>query len=438
VNHWHHKTLLSVALLGIMSTPCVRANPTAEGKPLNIEVISREIYEKSPAVGTGVNVMTFYTRKSGGELLELRTLQQKSDLLEIARERRSLDNGRSWQDEKASSLQEKRPNGRLRRWFFPGYVDPKTGLLLRLRIEGVLPTDHPLDGAKHYLAYYTVSQDGGRTNVVDQQVIQDGTEYSATHPIAGVWTGKNALQIGAYTCLPITLDDGTILVPFQAFPLGPDGEYSNLGGGYTYTDVVVLRGRWKADKSLAWEPSQRVLGDPQKSTRGMIEPTLAQLKDGRVMMVMRGSNDRKPQLPGYKWISFSSDQGRTWSTPVPWTYDDGSNFFSPSSCSLLHRHPSGKLLWFGNLAAHNPRGNSPRHPLVVGEVDESSGLLVKNSVVPIIERGPNDTNDVQYSNFYVRQDRETGDMVLHLSPLRAGNHRDMTADAMIYRLRLRP
>jgi len=173
----------------------------------------------------------------------------------------------------------------------------------------------------------------------------------------------------------------------------------------------------------------------------MIEPTIAQLKDGRILMVLRGSNQNKPELPGYKWAAYSSDGGRSWTAPVPWTYTDGSNFYSPSACSLLYRHPSGKLLWFGNISPRNPDGNAPRHPLVVGEVDEKTGLLIKDAVVPIIERGPNDTDEVKYSNFYVRQERKTGDMILHLSPLGEGkriDHQDMTANAMMYRIRLEP
>jgi hypothetical protein len=439
MNPFRRATLLVVVAFCVINISCTQADPVTGGKALNVEVTSRAIYEGSPENGAGVSVTTFYTQKTGDELLELRVLQRKSDLSESARERRSLDNGRTWQDEKVIALQEAQPTGHLRRYLFPGYVDPATGRLVSLRMEGVLPTDSPLEGMKCWLLYYTVSEDGGRTNLVDKQVVQDGAEYSAIHPLPGVWNGKNAIQIGATTCVPLTLKDGTILVPCQSSPVGPDGEYFNPGGGLTYTDALVLRGRWKGDKSIAWEASQRVVGDPQRSTRGMIEPTLAQLADGRVMMVMRGSNDGRPQLPGYKWVAFSSDEGRTWSTPAPWTYDDGTNFFSPSACSLLYRHPNGKLLWFGNIVPRNPKGNTPRHPLVVGEVDETTGLLRRASVTSIVERGEDDSDAVKYSNFYVRQDRASGEIVLHLSPLNAGRHthpQDMTANAMVYRLKL--
>src|SRR5258708_3965037 len=76
----------------------------------------------------------------------------------------------------------------------------------------------------------------------------------------------------------------------------------------------------------------------------MDEPTLAQLADGRLMMVMRGSNDRNPELPAYKWVSWSADGGVRWTTPRPWTYQggqDGQAFFSPSACSQQEQQQRG-------------------------------------------------------------------------------------------------
>src|SRR5690606_29493346 len=112
-------------------------------------------------------------------------------------------------------------------------------------------------------------------------------------------------------------------------------------------------------------------------------PTIARLGDGRLLMVMRGSNDTWPPqelgdperyLPGYKWHSLSDDGGRTWSTPAPWTDTNGRNFYSPSSCSQLVPHSSGRLFWFGNVTPRNPIGNGPRYPMAMAEVDTKSGL----------------------------------------------------------------
>ena len=72
-------------------------------------------------------------------------------------------------------------------------------------------------------------------------------------------------------------------------------------------------------------------------------------------MVLRGSNDRRPELPSWRWIAFSSDGGRRWTPPEPWTYDQGEAFFSPSACSQLLRHSSGRLFWLGNINGESPR-----------------------------------------------------------------------------------
>src|SRR6185295_3486783 len=102
----------------------------------------------------------------------------------------------------------------------------------------------------------------------------------------------------------------------------------NLSGAYTYTKVAVLHGRWEG-KELRWEMSDLVKADPERSTPGMDEATLAHLNDGRILMILRGSNDKHPELPGRRWTALSSDGGCRWTQPQPWTFEDGGDFFSP-------------------------------------------------------------------------------------------------------------
>jgi hypothetical protein len=285
-----------------------------------------------------------------------------------------------------------------------------------------------------------VSNDGGKSYVVDEPIICAGAEYSASHPVPGHYVGKNATQVAATTCVPLALADGTILVPCQMSLLGEDGECVNPGGGSTYTEPVILRGQWQSDLRLKWTASERVLADPNQTTRGLVEPTLGVLDDGRVLMVLRGSNDAKPELPGTKWFCLSDDGARTWSTPARWTYENDETFFSPSSCSQLLRHSSGKLLWLGNISPENPQGNYPRYPLVIGEVNRKTGLLIRASIAVIDDKGEEDHERMILSNFYAREDRETGEIILHCTRLYAknkdGQPRDRTADALIYRIRV--
>jgi len=241
-------------------------------------------------------------------------------------------------------------------------------------------------------------------------------------------------MLGDSTCMPITLPDGALLQPVQISPVGPDGTYHNPGGGYTYTDCAILRGVWREGLHLDWHLAGMVCGDPARTTRGLIEPTIARLSDGRILMVMRGSNDSRPELPGYRWFALSPDEGANWSEAAPWSYGSGQLFHSPSSCSQLVSHSSGRLFWLGNLCADNPRGNGPRYPIVIGEVDVDTGLLLQEQVGPIDDRGAEDGEDLTLSNFYAREDRETGAIKLHLTRYTRTGTRGYQGDCMLYEI----
>ena len=162
----------------------------------------------------------------------------------------------------------------------------------------------------------------------------------------------------------------------------------------------------------------RVQADPKRSSRGMIEPTLAELPDGRILMVMRGSNDAKDKsgnrMPGYKWQSLSTDGGHSWTQPQPFTFDDGTPFFSPSAMSTLFRHSSGRVFWFGNLTPQNPEGNLPRWPLVMAEVDPQSARIYRSSLLELDREQEADRSQgrLDISHFSMLEDRETKDIIL--------------------------
>lgn len=320
-------------------------------------------------------------------------------------------------------------------------MDPGTGRYVTIWTEGVLPTDHPLEGMRQWTLHYAVSEDGGDTSVVNEQIIHEGPGYDAVHHLPGVTTGRNGVMLGDLGQRPLTRSDGVILIPAQSSPVGADGDYANPGRGLTYTDCLLLMGRWRPDKRLAWTVSERIVGDPNRTTRGLIEPTMAELADGRILMVMRGSNDARPEWPGYRWHAMSGDQGQTWSRPEPWTYTDGTVFFSPSSCSQLVPHSNGRLFWVGNVCRENPRGNGPRYPLVLGEVDQDNGRLIRDRVHVIDDRRPGESERLTLSNFYVREDRETGHLLLHMTRFFARGYDpgkpDWTADSLLYRIALR-
>jgi hypothetical protein len=151
-----------------------------------------------------------------------------------------------------------------------------------------------------------------------------------------------------------------------------------------------------------------------------MEPEVAELKDGRLLVVWRGSNTgwdgTVAKEPGRKWFSLSSDGGRTLEPIGEWKYSDGSSFYSPSSIHRMIRHSvTGKLYWLGNICMTPPQGNSPRFPLVIAEVDEARAALKAETVTVIDDRHAQQGPDVQFSNFSLLENRETHQLELHLT-----------------------
>jgi hypothetical protein len=330
----------------------------------------------------------------------------------------SPDNGRTWLPRPANPDFDKELPYGYRREGFPVFADPVNGNLLRvvpaMDTPGLDPTiEEPPVALETYYLRYRVSTDGGQTYLFDRAIIQEG--HTAAHPFDGVYRGKNGIFMGDVGSQVIRTRGGKLLIPAQACKLGPDGKLWSPGGGFTYTDVIMIIGTWRPDHRLSWEISRPIEGDPARSTRGMIEPTVIEMPDGRLLCVMRGSNggskDPDCQLPGYRWYAVSRNGGYTWTPPEPWTYDDGQPFFSPSSMSQLLRHSSGRYFWLGNINEHNSRANESRYPLYVGEVDPRTLALRRASLLVVDTKRPEEEN-LYLSHWWAFEDRETREIVI--------------------------
>ena len=397
------------------------------------KIISRNVFISAPKPGVGVLGACYQASLDGQDMVSIHSTISRSDTVDMACMRHSHDGGQTWSDVVPWITKFDHPMGTKRRHPRGGYVHPQTGRYVFFWIEGVLPTDDPLEGMRQWTVHYSVSNDGGKTEIINEQIIHEGTIYNALHPLPGVTVGKNCAMIGDLGQRPITRSDGVILVPILSSPTGKGGTYHNPGAGYTYTDCMVLLGHWQPDGRLLWTCSERIVGDPMRTTRGLDEPTLAELRNDSMVMVMRGSNDVHPEWPGHKWVSRSFDKGHTWTVAQPWTYDTQEPFYSPSACSQLIPHHSGRLFWMGNITPQNPRGNRPRYPLILGEVDRETGCLIKKSVTVIDTRKPDEHEGITLSNFYVREDSQ-GDLYLYLPRLFARDPGDWTADLMVYHI----
>jgi len=211
-------------------------------------------------------------------------------------------------------------------------------------------------------------------------------------------------------------------------------KYASPSPGYV-GGVSCFFGKWnETKKDYDWSRSSPVFVPLRVSTRGLSEPSVAELKDATLLLVMRGSNDGLDPTnhPGRTWMSVSKDGGKNWSPVTDLRYDTGEQFYSPSSFSkMIRSRKTGKLYWIGNISRKPPKGNRPRYPLYIAEVDEQIPALKKDTLTVVDNRTPEDTEAVQFSNFSLLENRKTLNLEIFLS--RFGEKPDNTFSANAYK-----
>lgn len=373
-------------------------------------------------------VNTCYCSNHNYKLLQRFSYLTHSDTMGKLFERKSYDNGKTWTEPEVIFKPEKIKNGILRIGEGCLFFDSDREAVLNFSNISIYPENVFSAGVLRFTKiFYQISFDRGENFTKLIPLIQKG--YSESRPARGVTYGKNSVVISF--CSPIKVKN-KILLPCQKIPANSDFSNPFL---IKYQAGCFI-GKW-INKKIEWEYSQTVKLSPELSSRGVCEPTIAELEDGKILMVMRGSNAGMRDKPGYKWVCFSEDGGYTWSKPSPFTYSEGGNFFSPATGSLLIRSiKNGNLYWIGNITDKNPDGNRPRYPLVIGIVDEKKRGIVKKSIKIIDSKRKNDSVNVQLSNFRVYQDRVTKEIVLIMARIEEKAPGDLTSPAYEYRIKL--
>ena len=257
----------------------------------------------------------------------------------------------------------------------------------------------------------------------------------------------------AYFSKPWILKNGDVVFPIAPMVstccriLGIDPKEIFPSAPQILNGLIVGRGKWNGEKyDLTF--SRPVVISDLKSSRGINEPMIAELNSGRLLVVFRGSNVRaanwntriEPGTPGHKWYCYSDDGGKTFTDPVPWHFDNGEVIYSSATISyFLRSSKNGKLYWIGNITDHNVNGNHPRYPLQIVEVDETYGTAKRNSLTVIDTRREGESDAVQLSNFFLLDDRETGDIECYLTKigtLGSQGDRVYRGAAWKYRIRL--
>jgi hypothetical protein len=363
--------------------------------------------------------------------------QIASDVHDAYTDEVSLDNGRTWDTSRLSLKHIETAGGYIVFTENVTHYDARRDLLIHITDQHFQPG---LDGPE-------LSQSTQLRITVDHP--QAFLEGVAAPPLVTVFDKDQGLAV-SFTHV-FEDSQGRLLFSVQWQSKDPDGSLAARGCPhredrddviYDIWESAVLIGTWNDDNSLSWEVGNAVPMDIERTSRGLNEGTLAELSDGRLAMVLRGSNASWTQRPGYKWLSFSDDGGLNWSPAEPLGCDDGSVLQSSATGSWLFRSfTNGKLFWVGNLCARGEKveGNFPRSPIVIAEVQEEPFALMRDTITVIGDREGDEDEFVQHSNFRAYQDRVTGEAVIYLTRFGEYGSQDddwLRADCYEYRVSL--
>jgi hypothetical protein len=395
--------ILGLAALAGATAPAYDA--VGKGNP-PIVTVKKELYKKHPKPRAAALVSVQYV----GPKLERREWQGveiNDDVHDNQVARWSMDNGRTWSDfvslQPSSNVVCKGVTVWEGGW--GGSYDPKAGVLVEMWLRQIA-----VKGVYHNFTYYRVSRDLGRTWTAPKQLrYEAGDPFDLESPLKPAFLKHNQ----GYPGNNILVHSNGSLIHCVAHAKAP-GDPRNEQRPWKMASLCFV-GKWNAAaKDYEWSAGKRVEIAPEISSRGLMEPETAELKDGRVLVVWRGSNTST--TPGHKWFSLSGDGGRTLDPVRQWKYDDGTSFYSPSSYHRMIRHSvTKKLYWIGNICAEPPGGNSPRYPLVIAEVEETMPALKRKTVTVIDDRRPGQGAGIQFSNFSLLENRETHELELHLT-----------------------
>ncbi|MBI3987556.1 MAG: exo-alpha-sialidase [Lentisphaerae bacterium] len=390
-----HALLIVVMIL--MGPSLVLADPEGHGDEAHkmnppFVLVNRQLYYSSPGRGVASWLSVWYAGAGLTRVENLRTSAQ-SDAYRNWQRRQSEDNGRTWSPPQPLDgvVQETKAGGIVEYPSHPIY-DPVTKRSYRFFMVRQWPglPCYTYDSKHAWVDHVFVSEDGGPPRLLRYE---DGADLSPANPFDPAYLHANKAYFGN---APAFAPDGTVYFPVA-----------------TRAGVILFR---RDQASGEWRPSNGCPISPDLSSRGLIEPEAAVLRNGRILIVCRGSNTRK--TPGRKWRILSEDGGKSLGPVEEFRYDDGSPFYSPSSIHrFLRAGRNGKLYWFANITPEPPRGNAPRYPLCIAEIDEERAAVRKDSLKVLDTRRAGEPETLQFSNFSLLEDRATGNIEIYVTLL---------------------
>ncbi|HQO36360.1 MAG TPA: sialidase family protein [bacterium] len=383
---------------GVTVTGCRAHGPAIVSKHPGIELLSKEVFIPSrEKTGVFPGFIT-YIHKRKPVLLHRFGWVQASDTYDDFHDSISEDNGRTW-TEPVLRLQGKEvQGGRIRYCENSAFFDTDTGNLITLVSKFLYPEGR-------------FDQDVSRKIEIG---VFDPLKSDSSNPFTTDFGVPGGITISF--CFPIKTSIGRIVIPATCPALATDGTFlHHPKSKLLIHEVRMILAEYRPNGSLAWRIGSPLKADPEKISRGFSESTPVELRDGRLALLCRGSNYNLPDVPGYKWLSFSEDAGETWSEATPLVCTDGGTIESSATGSACFRSIKTRKIYFiGNLCETgiHADGNWPRSPLVIAEVEEPSFRLKRDTITVIDRQGPEDSERTQISNFRYYQDRENGDIVV--------------------------
>ncbi len=334
--------------------------------------------------------------------------------------RRSEDNGESWQEVSRQEPEKaKAASGRvIEQTPRMMYRDPATDMIVGMYLE--YERDYSCELWEDQVClttrrpFYEISADGGETWSAPKPVIQTTGDYDEKRWLPGMEIGSNS----GYADFEggLTLDDGTMMFPWTGFRAGIEpGSVVHANGGW-WIDCGSLFARWNEDRTdLEWELGEVVSVGRDKSSRGLCEPTVVSLGGNRLLMLMRGG--QVEGCPAVKFWSVSEDGGRTWTDPEMLTYEDGSPMLTPSAMvRVVNWAAGGGVYLVTNILDVPPYQEcDPRYPIQIAKLDTEKMSVIKDSITVIDDKGPEMPDYLRLSNFYLFEDRVSGDLRMHMS-----------------------
>lgn len=423
----------------------------------NICTVEKYLYIPSPTPNTATTSTIQYIGE-GMKRRERRASISSSDWSDSHRKRYSDDNGKTWSA--WQTIYEKAPE---QDGFVQsggptqdgsGLLDTVSGMLVKPVFQRIIRGDPEeamsavWSGDRRFSdhGFYQLSADNGATWDRGHLLrYEPGPDFDPEDWGNPVFFRSNEMYIGDI-CVHsngTVIIAATVPVPFR----NEEDEKSPVIFPNTYREGCVAGamsfiGKWDPQlNDYNWRTSNSVFLPRRTSTRGLVELDLSELKDGRLLLIMRGSNAGMDPLecPGRKWISVSNDGGLTWNNITDLRFNTGEQFYSPATFARTIRSGvTGKLYCFLNISSYPPLGNGPRYPLQVAEIDEENISLKKETVTIIDDCNPElDSTSLQLSNFGLLEDRENHQVELTLTRIgeRGGGKKVWDADTYRYILR---